>query len=305
VLARITALIGELPDDADAETLLGLRKVIEQAEAKFCREVRAFDAVKGYAAPDQATETMPAWLRHYCRMAPGDASRHVRVARMLPSLPDTQTAFTAGDISYSHVAELVELARATSITDAQAAEVTLLPLALVTHPSHLRTAVMRVRYCLDPDGSLKDLQKRYQRRYVDLVETLGGMWMLAGSLDPEAGAKLKTALDAIMGPPASDDPRSRQQRQADALVEMADQLMAADILPTRGRRRPQVNVTVGLDTLKGRPGAEPADLDMCTTPMPAETAQRLACDGEIVRHEALPFRMGVGDLHRPAVAAVG
>jgi hypothetical protein len=282
-LIELSKLIGQLPDDADAETLLGLRKVIQQAEAKSCRQIRAFDAVKGYAAPDQATETMPAWLRHYCRMAPGDASRHVRVARMLPSLPETEAAFTTGDISYSHAAQMVELARTTSITDAQAAEATLLPLALASHPSHLRTAVMRVRYCLDPDGSVKDLNKLYERRYVDLVETLGGMWMLQGSLDPEAGAKLKTALDAIMGPPAQHDPRSRQQRQADALVEMADQLMAADILPTRGRRRPQVNVTVDLKTLQGQPGSQPADMDGTTTPMPAETAQRLACDGEITR----------------------
>src|SRR2546421_10442241 len=138
VLARITKLVGELPDDADAETLLGLRKVIQQAEAKSCRQIRAFDAGKGYAAPDQGTETMPAWLRHYCRMAPGDASRHVRVARMLPCLPDTEAAFRVGDISYSHVAELVELARTTSIADARAAAVTLLPFALASPPRHLR-----------------------------------------------------------------------------------------------------------------------------------------------------------------------
>jgi hypothetical protein len=198
VLAQITALIGELAaSDPCADSILGLRKVIEQAEAEFCRQVRVFDAGKGYAAPDQGTETMPAWLRHYCRMAPGDASRHVRVARMLPSLPGTDAAFTAGDISYSHAVQVVELARTTSVADAQAAEVTLLPLALASHPAHLRTAVMRVRYCLDPDGSVKDLNRLYERRYVDLVETLGGMWMLAGSLDPEAGAKLKTALESL------------------------------------------------------------------------------------------------------------
>jgi hypothetical protein len=197
VLAQLTEWIGQLPDDADAETLIGLRKVIEQAEAKFCHQIRSFDAGKGYAAADQGTETMPAWLRHYCRMAPGDASRHVRVARMLPCLPGTDAAFTAGDISYSHAVQVVELARTTSVADAQAAEVTLLPLALASHPAHLRTAVMRVRYCLDPDGSVKDLNRLYERRYVDLVETLGGMWMLAGSLDPEAGAKLKTALESL------------------------------------------------------------------------------------------------------------
>jgi hypothetical protein len=205
------------------------------------------------------------------------------VARTLPSLPDMQAAFTAGDVSFNHVAVVCELARTTSLEDTRAAEPTLLALARVSHPGQLRTAANRVRYCLDPDGSVKDLDKQYQRRYVDLVETLGGMWHLEGALDPEAGVKLRTALDAIMGIPTRDDTRSGQQRRADALVEMADLLMAADVLPTRGRRRPQVSITVGLDTLQDLPGSGPAELEGCSTPMPAQTAQRLACDGEITR----------------------
>jgi hypothetical protein len=40
---------------------------------------------------------------------------------------------------------------------------------------------------------------------------------------------------------------------------------------------------VGLDTLQGVAGSQPADVEGCATPMPAETAQRLACDGEITR----------------------
>src|SRR5256886_16828790 len=119
VLAQITALIGDLAaSDPTADSITGLRKVIEQAEAEFCREVRVFDAVKGYAAPDQATETMPAWLRHHCREAPGDAPRHVRGAPMLPPPPETEAAFTPGELSYSHAARRGELARLTSIPPA-------------------------------------------------------------------------------------------------------------------------------------------------------------------------------------------
>ena len=284
VLARLTELIGELAGcEPSADGLIGLRKVINQAEAEFCRQVRAFDARQEYAAVEQGCETMPAWLRHYCHLAPGDASRRVRVARMLPALPDTEAAFAGGGISFPHAALVVELARKTSVQDAREAEPVLVPLALATHPANLRVATKRVQYCLDPDGSVKDLEKQYQRRYVDLVETLQGRWHLEGSLDPEAGAKLKTALDAIMGIPAKDDPRSRQQRQADALTDLADQVMGAGLLASRGRRKPQVHLTVSLDTLQGMRGSEPADLDGCSTPMPAQTAQRLACDGEITR----------------------
>src|SRR2546423_7496188 len=109
VLAQLTELIGQLPDDTDAETLIGLRKVIQQAEAKSCDQIRSFDARQEYAAAEWSTETMPAFLRHYCRMAPQDASRHVRVARTLPSMPDTQAAFVAGEISFTHVAAMGEV----------------------------------------------------------------------------------------------------------------------------------------------------------------------------------------------------
>jgi hypothetical protein len=284
MLGQLTRIIGELAEcEPSAEGITGLRKAMDQLHAEFCRQVRVVDSRREYAAPELSTETMPAFLRHHCRMAPQDASRHVRVARTLPSLPATQAAFARGDISFAHAALITELARKTSLADAQAAEPVLLPLALASHPGHLRVAAKRVQYCLDPDGSLKDVEKQYERRYLDVVETVYGMWHLEGALDADAGARLKTALDAIMGVPAKDDPRSRQQREADALVEMADQVMAADVLPTRGRRRPQVSVTVSLDTLQGLPGSGPADVEGCSTPMPAETAQRYACDGEITR----------------------
>src|SRR3954447_18799187 len=156
VLARIAALIGELPDDADAETLLGLRKVITQAEAKSCQQIRAFEARQEYAATDPSAVSMQAWLRYWCRMAPGAASRHVRVARMLPSLPETAAAFATGDISYQHAAVMCDLARQTRVEDARRAEPHLLALARASHPTHLRIAAQRVRYCLNPDGSLRD-----------------------------------------------------------------------------------------------------------------------------------------------------
>jgi hypothetical protein len=44
VIGQLTELITQLPDDTDAESLVGLRRVIAQAEAKSCRQIRSFDA---------------------------------------------------------------------------------------------------------------------------------------------------------------------------------------------------------------------------------------------------------------------
>jgi hypothetical protein len=283
VLAQITKLIGELPVDTDAETLVGLRKVITQAEAKSCQQIRAFESRQGYAATDPSAVSQQAWLRYWCRMAPGDASRHVRVARMLPSLPDTEAAFAAGEISYQHAAVICDLARQTSVEDAREAEPHLLALAKASHPTHLRIAAQRVRYCLNPDGSLRDFEKQFLGRRLHIAETFDGMVVVDATLDPVSGAMFRTVIDALTALPAAGDDRTRPQRQADALTELCRLQMDNNTLPSRGRQHPHVNVTVSLETLLAVEGCEPAKLDSTTVPIPAETAQRLACDPELTR----------------------
>ncbi|MFL6076653.1 MAG: DUF222 domain-containing protein [Mycobacteriales bacterium] len=283
VLARLTELIGQLPDDADAETLIGLRKVIQQAEAKSCRQIRSFDARQGYAATDPSAVSTPAWLRYWCRMAPGDASRHVLVARMLPSLPEAEAAFTTGEISFQHAAVICELARQTSVEDARRAEAYLLVLARASHPTELRIAAQRVRYCLNPDGSLRDFEKQYLRRTLHIAETFDGTVAVDATLDPASGAIFRGVIDALTALPAPGDDRTRPQRQADALIELCRLHMDNGSLRTRGRQYPHVNVTVGLETLLAVEGCEPGRLDHTTVPIPAETVQRLACDAEFTR----------------------
>ena len=58
------------------------------------------------------------------------------------------------------------------------------------------------------------------------------------------------------GPPAdADDTRSGSQRNADALAELARRALEVGQLPQVGGVRPQLTVTVDLDSLLGRPGA--------------------------------------------------
>jgi hypothetical protein len=109
------------------------------------------------------------------------------------------------------------------------------------------------------------------------------MVVFDGQLDPEAGAIVMTAIDAMVGPPSPGDPRTRYQRQADALVEICRHPMDTGLLPTRGRQQPHLNVTVSLETLTGMPASPGATLDFASLPVPAATAQRLACDPQLTR----------------------
>jgi Domain of unknown function (DUF222) len=98
---------------------------------------------------------------------------------------------------------------------------------------------MHLRHCLEPDGVLNDANEAYDRRFVHLSQTLDGIFRLDGQLDAEGGAALRSALEALMGPPADDDDRTATQRRADALVELARQQLDGGALPeVAGQKTP-------------------------------------------------------------------
>ena len=84
--------------------------------------------------------------------------------------------------------------------------------------------------------------------------TLEGMVAVDGLLEPEAGQILLAALEPLARPADADDDRSGGQRRADALAELARRNLEAGQLPQTGGVRPQLMVTVDLDSLLGHPG---------------------------------------------------
>jgi hypothetical protein len=125
-------------------------------------------------------------------------------------------------------------------------------------------------------------EQRHGRRGLWLSPTFEGMVALEGRLDPEAGQTLLAALEPLARPATADDERSGSQRRADALTELARRNLEGGRLPQTGGVRPQLLVTVDLDSLLGRPGAVGGDGGW-TGPLDPETCRRLACDGAITR----------------------
>jgi hypothetical protein len=64
------------------------------------------------------------------------------------------------------------------------------------------------------------------------------------------------------------------------LVELARQKLESGTLPEVGGQKPHLTVTVSVATLANQPGSPAADLEWAS-PIPAETARRLACDAAI------------------------
>jgi hypothetical protein len=105
-----------------------------------------------------------------------------------------------------------------------------------------------------------------------------------GLLEPEAGQTLLAALEPLAGPADATDIRSGGQRTADALTEVARRHLEGGQLSQAGGVRPQLLVTVDLDSLLGRPGALGVGGEVGWAAVLApEACRRLACDGAVTR----------------------
>ncbi|MGH3693012.1 MAG: DUF222 domain-containing protein [Pseudonocardiaceae bacterium] len=139
----------------------------------------------------------------------------------------------------------------------------------------------RILAYLDQDGRppKEDPETRRRLRFHDR----DGGYELSGWLDREAAEIVRSALSPLAAPrPTTEtevDLRDAAQRDADALVELAQRALSSGELPTEGGERPQVVVTVSLPVLQGRIGSASLALG---GPINAEIARRIACDAEVI-----------------------
>jgi hypothetical protein len=206
--------------------------------------------------------------------------------------------------------------------------------ALCAHagPRQVEQACARILAYEDPDGADPDADRDLQRRELTFSQ-LGSMLYIRGRLDPEGGAALTTAIDALMRPPTSFDERTAAQRRADALVDLARGALAGNHLPSVGGQRPHIGLLLSPESLVGAvrpeqtsPAPDPptrspdvaaSSHDLLTAagvpPSPErpwlnwvgevsrEVAQRLACDStlwRVVLDRSTGLPLDVGREHR-------
>src|SRR5260370_13556895 len=146
---------------------------------------------------------------------------------------------------------------------------------------YLRWLSAHTRYALDPDGFERDAEESYEERFLHVSE-MNGMYHLSGVIDPEGGAALKTAVDALAKRRGQDDNRTPKQRRADALTEIVYHSMDEGRLPRRNGVRPHITVSTTLEGLKAEVGAPASELEN-RMPISSKTVQRRACDGTLCR----------------------
>jgi hypothetical protein len=275
-----TEEVESFTDTALGDDLTELRRAIDRIEFQFSRRLDLFARRQGYVA--FGFVTLISWLRRACRLSPGAASQHAEVARNLSSLPDTSTALAAGHIGFHHAAVIAHSVTEVGAEAVVRQEPALLEAAGKLDPKLLSYVTRQIRHCEDPDGTLADANENYERRYLHLSQTFGGLFVIDGRLDAEGGAPLRAALNAFDEPWKADDTRSGSQRRADALVELARQRLDAGTLPEVGGQKPHLSVTASMSTLMKEPGCGAGELEW-SEPITADTVRRVACDCAMTR----------------------
>ena len=259
-----------------------VRRCIDLIELKFSQMAATFAGTDEYDS--QGSVSPINWIRHNCHMGGGAAADRVAVGRQLGAIPDTTEAMEKGEIGFAHLALIARTAAANaeSGTNKPFDETALLSKARQFSVGRFRDFCFHMRHADDPKGYTEDESKAVEARSLTISSGGSGMVWLRGVLDPEGGATVRTALEALAHRTGKGDDRTHDRRLADALVEQSRNALDHANLPQRGGRRPHLQVTTSLETLEQRLGAPAADLNL-SIPISSAAVKRLACDCRLTR----------------------
>jgi hypothetical protein len=168
----------------------------------------------------------------------------------------------------------------------------------------LKAAVQAFDDALDPDGPEPDPT---EGRRLTIAKHADGSVTGRFDLDAVGGEKVRAAIESIVqADRPQGDVRTRAQQNADALVQLCDNQLAAGQLPTLRTEKPHVVVALDLDDLVDpATGRSAGEMGFGAT-ISAARARHLACDGSISRIVMGPDGepLDVGRKHRVVTPAL-
>ena len=281
------------PSDLDrlGDEIAELSAHLDAATARLLALIREFDARGGW---NTGFRSCAAWLSWRVGLDLGAARERVRVARALEALPLLAEALARGQVSYAKVRALTRVA--TPETEAR-----LLAVGRAGTAAHIERIVRGWR-CVDRRAEARETALRHAGRALHVYQDEDGMVVLRGRLEPEIGALLLQALaaarealyqrarvpngDAGSGGVSAETPPTMAQRQADALVLLAETALHQGLDPGAPGERYQVVVHVDAPVLADpeQPGQSVLEDGARVS---SETSRRLACDASrvVMRHD--------------------
>lgn len=184
VLDDLEDAVGKLlASEPNGDDLERVSNLVERMECARLRVVGAFDR-SGVWAADSFVSTASA-MRSKLRCSHGYALRSVRLARKLEQLSETAAAFSTGEITGEHVAEIARPYTPARAEMLEGIEKELVNFARDSTPGELRDVVKGMCVAFDGDKGAKDDKEQHALNKVTLSQTTGGRGILNGSLDAE------------------------------------------------------------------------------------------------------------------------
>jgi hypothetical protein len=249
------------------ERLIQRRRVIDLQEIAFAREAAEFAASDAW--DEDGSVSAIDWLRFNCHMNAGAAANSIAVGEILERIPESHQAVVDGEIGFAH---LVVMARTAEALDDRFDERLLVEKARENSPGKFFYICQHARHAADPKRYAAEQAEQVEQRRLKLSRWIDGSLLISGQLDPVGGAAVLTVLEPLARKTGAHDDRCLEQRNADALVELA----------SGGGSQAQIQVTSSLETLLGLAGAPAAEMEH-SLPVSSKTIERLACDSSIAR----------------------
>ena len=161
-------------------------------------------------------------------------------AGTLAAMPVVAEALVDGPVTVTHVAQITRATAGSPVLAAElaspAGQAELVALAGRLDGGEFGRALAQLSASLDPASRQRAHDEQRANRSFAWTHTPSGT-LLKGRLDSVAGHTLAKAIDALCPRPAVDDDRSREMRQADALLAFVERA-AADKTTTPGAVAP-------------------------------------------------------------------
>jgi len=180
----------------------------------------------------------------------GSATGEIAVAAGLDAMPDVARAVDNGALNIEHARALARVREGASDEVKQALD-SGGAADLVEHAKsknlsapELAKEARRRAARIDAEAAQQSFDATWRRRSVTFGRSAGGGRSGRWQLDDVGGVLVESALDAVVGPVAADDNRSREQRHADALVTLASRTLQVGADLNGAQVRPHVALVV-------------------------------------------------------------
>jgi len=252
--------------EAISRQMIDLRRRIDELELEFARLAREFDRCDFFV--EEGYTTGLDWIRMNCNVNSAVAGDRMAVGRCLERLPQSTQAMEDGKVGFAH---LIVLARTAEAVKENFDESELLEKAKAHTPGRLHHICEHYRHAKDPARFAREQAEIVEQRKLKLSSWPNGILSVDGYLDPVGGAAFRSALEPFARKHGSEDVRDRDQRMADALVELVCVKQTVSL-----------QVTASVETLVGIAGAAGGETEVGTI-VSAATVERWACDCSVTR----------------------